>query len=648
MEIGIDDLERLNALPKELSKPDMDLEKLKRLPEYRRRQWWDELLRVEEEYYGKYYLEGETNEYLEANIAMSKLKLIVSFSDNGEQCPVHSFKEDEMAFMRGFEELVVIGRLSVGELVDYFKRVKGKEQGLVKIAFDAVNRGYSVMDEIVRRSDIPGDLANAFTRVYGERLKKMEETAKKYIDTYGLPAVEADINLLLEESKYEREKIIERLNQSLSNLEERLEEGVGEREEKGELERTLRGLEREVVTKETERAALNSKVRELERDMRDAEERYEKLESAWSECIVEIEERRKALDAKALALKEAEDRQRAELKETAQQAFEDELRDINTLKEELEKTEEELKSERAGLEYEKRGVEERVEKLKNVLEGGEVKRFVTGDVAKIHEMNYIGRFDIKMNVLPRTIYDPIEKKEQRINTWSDHYRFDDADKILGTRKGDYDEATGKLPLNLRSRYVFADKKYKLFGKEETKVIVEAAVLGHLLEYLENGFDTRTVTLSELLSVLTHYIDRAELGNYFHVLGIASATGFDKKVLEHINSDEFHNNFVSRYVSLCLVDLETGEAFYNESDDRIETYLPLFKPLFDEETMRAIREHVVERLELKDFAVLDRIVEEVTDGGEEGKRLAKKVFYDLEKEGKGEVRYDKEFGLVVVK
>jgi len=125
---------------------------------------------------------------------------------------VHSFKEDEMTFMRGFEELVVIGRLSVDELVDYFKRVKGKERGLVKIAFDAVNQGYGVMDEIVRRSDIPGDLANAFTRVYGERLKKMEETAKKYIDKYGLPAVEADINSLLDESKYEREKIIERLN----------------------------------------------------------------------------------------------------------------------------------------------------------------------------------------------------------------------------------------------------------------------------------------------------------------------------------------------------------------------------------------------------------------------------------------------------
>jgi hypothetical protein len=452
----------------------------------------------------------------------------------------------------------------------------------------------------------------------------------------------------LEESRNDRKKIVERLNQSLSNLEDRLREGDDLKEGKSQLERTLRGLEREVVTKEAGRAALASKLREFEDDKKDAWERYEKVESAWSESIGEIEERRKALDARELELKAAEERQRGELKETARKAFEDELRNISRLKEELEKKGEELKSERAELEYERREIEERLGKLRTILEGGEVKRFVTRDVAKIHEMNYIGRFDIKMNELPRTIYDPIEKQERRINAWSDHYKFDDADKILGSLKVDYDEVTGKLPLNLRSRYVFADKKYKLFGKEETKVIVEAAVLGHLLEYHENGFDTRTVTLSELLSVLTHYIDRAEPGNYFHVLGIASVTGFDKKVLEHINSNEFHKNFVSRYISLCLVDLETGEIFYNESDDRIDAYLPLFKPLFDEETMRAIREHVVGRLELKDFAVLDRVVEEATAGGEEGKRLAKKAFYDLETEGRGEVRYDKEFGFVVEK
>jgi|LGOV01.1.fsa_nt_gb hypothetical protein len=57
MEIGIEDLERLNALSKEFSKPDMDLE---------------------------------------------ELKLVVSFLDNGEQRPVHSFKDDEITFMHRF------------------------------------------------------------------------------------------------------------------------------------------------------------------------------------------------------------------------------------------------------------------------------------------------------------------------------------------------------------------------------------------------------------------------------------------------------------------------------------------------------------------------------------------------------------------
>jgi hypothetical protein len=650
MGMGIEDLERMNKLPKAIASPEMDLEQLRRLPEYRRRQWWDEILRIEEEYYGKYYLEGETNEFLESNIAMSKLKLVVSFLDDGERSPEHRFKEDEIAFMRGFDELAVIGRLSVDELVDYFKRVRGKEQGLVKIAFDAVNKGYNVTDEVVRRSDIPGDLANAFKRVYGERVKKMEETARKYIEKYGLPAVVEDISSILEESEKERRRIVESINQSLSELEEQLKEGEVVKEGSAQLASALRSLEREVVKNEAEKVALSSRLGEFEADKSEVWKAYEKLERAWSESIGGIEERKRALDEHEQELEAAAERQKAELKEAAMRAFEDELGNINTLREELEKKEAELKVEREGLEYEKRGLEERLEKIKNILEGGEVKRFVTSDVAKIQELNYIGRFDTKLNELPRTIYDPIEGKERKISAWSYHYKFDNVDKILNMSrlKMDYEEAMAKLPLNQRSRYAVAEKRYKLFGREETKVIIEAAVLGHLLDYAENGFDTKSVTLSELLPVLTGYINRAELGNYFHVLGIASVTGFDKRVLEHINSEDFHKNFVNRYVSLCLVDLETGEVLYNESDERIKAYIDLFKPVFDEEKVRAIREYVVGRLELKDFAVLDRVVEEATDGGEEGRRLVKKVFYDLDKEGIGNVRYDKEFGVIVEK
>lgn len=644
MEIG--DLEKMNKLPRTIASPDMDLEKLKRLQEYRRRQWWDEISRVEEEYYGKYYLEGKTNEYLEANITMAKLKLAVSFLDNNEGIE-HRFKEKEIAVLKNFEEFKVYDRLSEKEIAEYVQRGEEDERGIVKLAIDAADNGYDKIDEILKRKDIPNDLALAFKRVFGERIKKIETAAELCI-RLDIHRERKNIKRVVEKSVEEREKIIKELNQSLSNLEERLKEGEGVKAEKEKLEETLRRLEREIVSKETEKEALTSKLNEFEDDKRDAWTRYEKLENTWTESIAEIERRKRALDAQERELKKAAEKQQAELKDTARQAFEDELKNINTLREELAKKEEELKSERAGLEYERREVEERLGTIKDILEGGEVKRFVTSDVAMIHELNYIGRFDIKMIKLPRTIYDPIEGKERRINAWSYHHKFDDATKILSTVKMNYEEVMKKLPLNLRSRYVVAEKKYKLFGKEEMKVIVEASVLGHLLDYAENGFDTRSVTLSELLSVLTKHIDSAELGNYFHVLGIGSVTGFDKKVFEHVNSGDFHKNFVSRYVSLCLVDLETGEVFYNESDERIKTYIDLFKPMFDEEKVRAIKEYVVGRLELKEFAVLDIVVEEATDGGEEGRRLAKKVFYDLEKEGMGEVKYDKEFGLVIAK
>ena len=649
MGIGIEDLERLNKLPRTIASLEMDLEKLKGTEEYIRRQWWDEIRRVEGEYLTKFVPEGETNEFLEANIAMAKLKLVVSFLDNGERSPEHVFKDEQMDFIRNFDDFKVYDLLSENEIAEYVRRGSEDERGIVRLAKDAAIKGYNQMDRIIG-SKIRGDLALAFKRIYSDRLKKMEFAATEYIRKYGIgpDGVWEDIEGVITKSVKEREEIIEELNQSLSNLEERVKEGEGVKEEKEQLEETLRRLEREIVSKEAEKEALTSKLEEFEADKRDAWARYEKLEHTWTESIEEIEHRRRALDAQEQKLKEAAENQRAELKDAARKAFEAELRNINTLREELTNKEEELKSERERLEYERREIEERLEELKAILEGGEIKRFVTRDVAKIHEMNYIGRFDIKMNELPRTIYDPIEGKEQRINAWSYHHKFDDVDKILNTLKMDYDKAMGKLPLNPRSRYVVAKKKYKLFGKEKTKLIIEASLLNHLKDYAENGFDTKSVTLSELLSVLTKHIDSAELGNYFHVLRIASVTGFDKKVIEHINSNDFHKNFVSRYVSLCLVDLETGEVFYNESDDRIKAYLPLFKPLFDEEKIRAIKEYVIGRLELKDFAMLERVVEEATDKSEEGRMLAKKAFYDLEKEEKGEVKYDKEFGLVIAK
>ncbi|NMG83730.1 MAG: hypothetical protein GIS02_05970 [Methanosarcinales archaeon] len=66
----IDVLERLNKLPKIVASPEMDLEKLKGIAEYIRKQWWDKISRDEAEYLTRFVSEGETNGFLEANMAI--------------------------------------------------------------------------------------------------------------------------------------------------------------------------------------------------------------------------------------------------------------------------------------------------------------------------------------------------------------------------------------------------------------------------------------------------------------------------------------------------------------------------------------------------------------------------------------------------
>ncbi|MCD6456194.1 MAG: hypothetical protein J7K81_05330 [Methanophagales archaeon] len=120
-------MERLNKLPKTIASPEMDLEKLKGTEEYIRRQWWDEIRRVEGEYLTKCVPEGATNGFLEANVVMSKLKLVVSFLDNRERSPEHGFKDDQMDFVRSFDDFKVYDILSETEIFEAIWRLRSSE-----------------------------------------------------------------------------------------------------------------------------------------------------------------------------------------------------------------------------------------------------------------------------------------------------------------------------------------------------------------------------------------------------------------------------------------------------------------------------------------------------------------------------------------
>ena len=52
-----------------------------------------------------------------------------------------------------------------------------------------------------------------------------------------------------------------------------------------------------------------------------------------------------------------------------------------------------------------------------------------------------------------------------------------------------------------------------------------------------------------LAILGGSIPDAELGRYLHVIGVASPTGWDERVISEIRSKEFAHNYVSRFVSV---------------------------------------------------------------------------------------------------
>ena len=89
MPVGI--LERLSVRCKRVADPEVNLEQLRRETESTRRKWWEEIEANREEYNS---LPHERDKFLESNMALARLKLVLSFIDNGEKPPRHTFKRE--------------------------------------------------------------------------------------------------------------------------------------------------------------------------------------------------------------------------------------------------------------------------------------------------------------------------------------------------------------------------------------------------------------------------------------------------------------------------------------------------------------------------------------------------------------------------
>ncbi|ADI31621.1 hypothetical protein [Staphylothermus hellenicus] len=624
METGIDvwkllKEEVLRPVDKVLS---YDLEALRRTSEDKRERLWGEVVDAHEKFEEfMSELPGAVRREVLGEIELAKLLLATAAKVNGENNPIIDlFSSEELKLVERFERYSVFDILTIDEIVE---RVARRDE-IYDLIMEYYKNEYSDLDKILEDPRIRRSLRYAFKKRYKKRLDKVKEGVKAYVEKYGpiimVRQIEEKIWRKIKESEEERKMIMERLRRRMEELSLKLRplEDV-ERKSSVFMDR-LHDIESSVF--------FGEKTGYDEHEKDELLRRYLDFEKLLAEQVEAIEKEKRELENRRKELEKAEQEYRRKAEEEAQRIIESELRKIEDLGKELAKKKEELEEEVKNVRMKRLEIEETLKQVREA-EKGEY-RLVTSEDARLAELNFIARFDEKMHAFPLRIHSPIEGREYVVKSWREGERLKMSESV----------AEG-IPSNLRLRYVITEKKHKFFGERVRKVVIEAISFNHLREFKEFGFDARKANLAEFLKLVEGAIDKAEIGKYFHVMGIASPTGWDDRVVREISSSEFARNYVSRYISVCLIDSITGDIYYNPADERITKFIEFFKPQFKRERVESVKKTILNKLSTKGYVVLDDVVNETR----EERRIVLKAFYDLEKEGKGKVKNVKDIGTV---
>ncbi len=349
---------------------------------------------------------------------------------------------------------------------------------------------------------------------------------------------------------------------------------------------------------------------------------------------------------------------------------EGELKEIAVLKESLKKKRDSLVEEKGLIFNKKAELAESFSLVEDVI-GKKRSRYVAAEDARASELDFLARFDMKMNTFPVKIFSPNEGKTYTVNHWNIHNHYDagqvssatgvSARTVLPANAGSVYAIDGKSELSgvglsenqldrlLASGEIksysysswFGNTSYTLgFGKKGKKVVAEAFSYCNLKDYADLGFDTRPVTLPTLMQTLQPIIKAAETGDYYHVLGIASPTGWDEGVIAWVSGAAF----ASRNVAVCLIDSVLGEVYYNKNDNRILSYIDYFRHEFDRERVDKIKTVIRADFESVEYLEFEKMFEKT----KEERFIIQLAFYELEREKVGRIKFVEGVGMVFMR
>ena len=604
-----------------------DLEKLSNEDEVRRIQLWNDLKNSESIFEQElcFDLSQDLKADINSQFSFAELRLAAAEPRNSEASGIgNSFNETELALIPAYDKFNILDVLSANDMAERMQRKKE----ISNLATE-YTKEYAALDALLDSPKIRKDIKSFIQERYKERLNKVNEAVQIYIGKYGLmptvKQIEKSILEIIKQSEKQRKAIAEEDERITGDMSSKMKV-LPEMERKAEqLKSDLDKIESSISdgNPAPDLKALESAKEELAKN-------YATLEKELTSRIEILEQRKRELEASKAELEDNRPDVRQRDHEENQRLLDGELREIAAAKDRLADQTATLKSEKDGLYVQRQQIIERMRQINEIADGKSV-RYISSQDARLCGMNVLARFDAKMQSYPLKLYSPLEKKEFIIRSWQD-----------GEHVNISEQSGLDSPWNVQDRYVVSEKKHGIFGEKVNKIIVESITLNHSDEFNKYKFDSRSANLADFINIVNRIIDKAEAGKYLHIIGIASPTGWDAKVQKEIQSITFAHNYVSRYVSFCLIDSVTGEMIFNPADERITKYVEYFTPEFNREKIETVRQYIIGRLAVKDYVVLAEVVNET----KEPKATVNKVFYDLQHEGKGKIKYIKEVGLVI--
>ncbi|MBW9223393.1 hypothetical protein KKP90_02195 [Methanothermococcus sp. SCGC AD-155-E23] len=332
-------------------------------------------------------------------------------------------------------------------------------------------------------------------------------------------------------------------------------------------------------------------------------------------------ERSKIEELKEKFEKERE-RIRMEIEREKDRELQERLRkEMESIEREYRELVEKLNRKVEALESEKRELSDILIKIKSGEKEGT--RFVKAESALSYEEWFIGRLEKRLE----------ELKKKGVVIGGKTFKLETIEEISPL------EEDPNIPRNREIRAILSEKKLLPIGRR-TVIVLKGMFLANRENYKRMGFDIHPLSLGKIMEVIEEGkkedVDKI-------VLLIASPTGFEEEVIRFVNSQDFKSRYISKKIALILLDVGTGEIYYNEVDEYARVFGPLMSLEFDMEKVERLKRYIHQNLLTREYITWEEALKVVGD-----ERIVNRVFEDYRKSGKGETTYIKDVGYVLIK